>query len=376
MLRFSQRCGYGEAMPTVSDRVRELITRSGLTQREFAEHIGLDNSKLSKSLGGARRFSSLDLARMAEFYTVSVDWLLTGNEPALALAARTSAATNNGTAIGLARRLTGLRDDLAFLGYARLRPQSVGPAGRGLDTDQGERLAASALGQLAGVSLDDLPAAIETVFGIDVAVLDLGPKFDGLSVSAAAGELILLARGVPPWRQRFTLAHELGHLLAGDDQGLHVDEDIRDRDRQRMPTERRANAFAAAFLMPEPVLRSAVGSAGLSLEGFAALVCELRVSPSALAYRLLTFRLVDAMTGDRFKAMSAQEAAVLAGRTAQLAADLEVAHSNRIPGLLAADAYTAYTSGQATLRPYANLLGVDVDQLRLSLESEAGDERP
>lgn len=363
-------------MTTVSDRVRELITRSGLTQREFAERIGLDNSKLSKSLGGARRFSSLDLARIAEFSSASVDWLLTGNEPALAMAARTSAETNSGAAIRQAQRLIGLRDDLAFLGYARPRSRLSGPAGRGLDTDQGKRFAASALGELAGVSLDDMPGAIETVFGIDVAVLDLGPKFDGLSVSAEAGELILLARGVPPWRQRFTLAHELGHLLAGDDQGLHVDEDIRDRDHQRVPTERRANAFAAAFLMPEPVLRSAVGSTGLTSEGFAALVCELRVSPSALAYRLLNFRLVDAMTCDRFKAMSAQQAAVLASRTTQLAADLELAHSDRIPGLLASDAYAAYTSGQATLRPYANLLGVEVEQLRLSLESEAGDELP
>ena len=52
--------------------------------------IGLDDSKLSKSLGGIRRFSSLDLARIAEQCDVTVDWLVTGEEPALAMASRTT----------------------------------------------------------------------------------------------------------------------------------------------------------------------------------------------------------------------------------------------------------------------------------------------
>jgi hypothetical protein len=36
------------------------------------------------------------------------------------------------------------------------------------------------------------------------------------------------------------------------------------------------------------------------------------------------------------------------------------------------DAYAAYQSGITTLRPYANLLGVDVDDLRKALENERG----
>lgn len=365
-------------MKTVGDRVRELITSSGHTQREFAESIGLDNSKLSKSLGGSRRFSSIDLARIAEFTENSVDWLLTGVEPALATAARVSGDTKSAIAIAEARRLSDLREDLAFLGFTRTWSGLAAHIGDGLDTVQGARLAAAALDRFAAssVSLTDLPLAIESVFGADVAVLDLGPSFDGLSVSTAVTKLILVARAVPPWRQRFTLAHELGHLLAGDDQALHVDENILDRDQQRLPTERRSNAFAAAFLMPEDRLRSSVGPAGLSSEGFAHLVCDLRVSPSALAFRLLSFRLVDAMTCDRLKAMSAQQAAQLAGQTAQLAADVEAAHRHRVPALLAADAYAAYTSGQATLRPYAQLLGANLDELRASLESDSGDDLP
>jgi hypothetical protein len=50
-------------------------------------------------------------------------------------------------------------------------------------------------------------------------------------------------------------------------------------------------------------------------------------------------------------------------------ADASAAHP---PGLLVRDSYTAYESGATTLRPYANLLRVDVDELRQALEAEEG----
>ena len=53
-------------MEGIPDRVLSLIEASGLSRRAFAQDIGLDDSKLSKSLSGARRFSSLDLARIAD----------------------------------------------------------------------------------------------------------------------------------------------------------------------------------------------------------------------------------------------------------------------------------------------------------------------
>jgi transcriptional regulator with XRE-family HTH domain len=53
-------------MTDIASRVRQVLEGSGLTQREFGVSIGLDDSKLSKSLSGARRFSSLDLARISD----------------------------------------------------------------------------------------------------------------------------------------------------------------------------------------------------------------------------------------------------------------------------------------------------------------------
>jgi len=211
---------------------------------------------------------------------------------------------------------------------------------------------------------------IESVFGADVVVAELGADFDGLAVSSDEVKLILVATSQVPARQRFTLAHELGHLLAGDDQELHLDEDIYAPSRRREPSELRANAFAAAFLMPEPVLREAVGSRGLTEEAFAALACERGVSPSALAYRLQRLRLIDAGTCDRFRSLSGARAAHLAAQGAGFARRVATAGTRRPPGLLVRDTYAAYDSGAATLRPYAALIHADVDTLRVALESE------
>lgn len=363
-------------MSSTADRVRELIQGSGLSQHAFGQRVGLDGSKLSKSLSGARRFSSLDLARIAELGDVTVDWLITGSEPPLAMAARTTGGTA-GRAVREARRLCTLRSDLTGLGYPQpWRPVPDGRPRGGTWSEQGERLAAAATAQLRGqnreVTEASLVAVAEEVFGVDVAIVELGPDFDGLAAASDEARLILLATSRIPGRQRFTLAHELGHLLVGDDQGLHLDPDVYDKAQGKDPSELRANAFASAFLMPPDLLRQAVGSTGLPLDGFAALACDLMVTPSALAYRLQRLRLIDAVTCDRFKAITAAKAANIAGRSDEFVRHVTEASSPRRPGLLVRDSYAAYDTGAATLRPYASLLGVDVDELRRALESESG----
>jgi AcrR family transcriptional regulator len=62
-------------------RVQEVIRESGLSQREFGDRIGLEPTKLSKSLRGTRRFTHEELARIAESGAVTVDWLLRGTAP-------------------------------------------------------------------------------------------------------------------------------------------------------------------------------------------------------------------------------------------------------------------------------------------------------
>lgn len=359
-------------MNDVSERVLDLIRSSGVTRRAFAEQIGLDESKLSKSLSGTRRFSSLDLARIAEFCQVSVDWLITGQESALAVAARTTSRDAR-SALAIARRDATMREDLAALGYPQpWRPTADAVSGGYVE--QGRQLARMARERFSesefSATTPDLAAAIEAVFGVDVSVTELSGGFDGLAVSSPAVKLIVLGTTALPARQRFTLAHELAHVLAGDDQGVHVDKDVYASTQGKDPSEMRANAFAAAFLMPEDLLTAAVGPTGISQQQFANLACDLMVTPSALAYRLREFRLIDSGTCDMFRRFTAADAARAAGRGDDLALRIAMSGQARPPGLLLRDAYAAYESGASTLRPYANLLGVDAEELRVQLERE------
>lgn len=64
----------------VRDRVRRAIVGSGMVQRECARASGMEETKLSKSLAGRRRFAPGELIRIADATGVTVSWLL-GEEP-------------------------------------------------------------------------------------------------------------------------------------------------------------------------------------------------------------------------------------------------------------------------------------------------------
>jgi len=66
------------------ERVREVLQRYPGSQRAFGEEIGLDPTKLSKSLTGVRRFTAAELTRIAGIGSVTVNWLVNGSDEAYA----------------------------------------------------------------------------------------------------------------------------------------------------------------------------------------------------------------------------------------------------------------------------------------------------
>ena len=352
------------------ERVRELITRSGASQGDFARIIGLDDSKLSKALGGSRRFSSLDLANIADTQKVTVDWLLTGQQPVLAR----SAAGGARQAIEQADEIAELRENAALIGFAQpWRPVTV-QIGDGGWAEQGRALAEAALQRVHEAGYDgteaDLATVVEEAFGADVAVTASGPGFDGLSVSSGDVTLILLTTTTMPARQRFTLAHELGHLLAGNDQEmLHLDPDVDDSARRDDTAEVRANAFAEAFLMPAGAMAEAV-SGHLDRSGFVRLVGDRRVSPRVLARRLADLGLIDAGEHEEYRSMTTAQAAGLGDWSRAFSQAMDAASRERAPGLLRSALFDAYQAAETTLTPYARLLKMDEETLRSTLESE------
>ncbi|MEY9966142.1 Zn-dependent peptidase ImmA (M78 family)/transcriptional regulator with XRE-family HTH domain [Streptacidiphilus sp. MAP12-16] len=369
---------------TVSGRVRAVIHAASLSQAAFADHVGLSPDKLSKSLSGIRRFTSLELALIAEAGQVTVDWLLTGKEPLRpALAARTSTAIAAGRD-GIAEvtdRFTSAYDVLDLLGRSPALPAlpSVGTDPPG-NLDQGAALADAArelltsagAGTIAEQSTDDLLASWERAFGVDIAITRLPSGVDGLAWQADHFRLILVNRTDRWTRQRFTVAHELGHLLARDAQDVLLEAEVAPG-RQTEASEIRANSFAANLLLPEDELRAAFNATDRTDDSFSRLVVRYRVSPSALAARLKALGLIDQPARDRLRRLTTADCHASAGSMRDYLQQATQAERERFPLRLAGGLYSGYREGDTTLRPLAALLQTDVDDLLDLLEPPTPD---
>lgn len=88
--------------------------------------------------------------------------------------------------------------------------------------------------------------------GIRVKLYEGREDSDGESTILGGGPLILVSRNKPVPRQRFTAAHELGHILLGHvGKGRLVNREPSPTDN---PMEREANVFASRLLAPACVL--------------------------------------------------------------------------------------------------------------------------
>ena len=101
--------------PEVADRVRKVIADVGETQREFARRVVMDPSKLSRSLGGTRRFTAAELARIADTGGVDAGWLLgTQHVTPPARRERTPAAPEGGRPLQIVRETVRLVAERGF----------------------------------------------------------------------------------------------------------------------------------------------------------------------------------------------------------------------------------------------------------------------
>lgn len=101
--------------PDVADRVRKVIADAGATQREFARRIVMDPSKLSRSLGGTRRFTAAELARIADTGGVDAGWLLgTQSVAPPTRRERTAAAPEGGRPLQIVRETVRLVAERGF----------------------------------------------------------------------------------------------------------------------------------------------------------------------------------------------------------------------------------------------------------------------
>lgn len=142
--------------------------------------------------------------------------------------------------------------------------------------------------------------ALAMSLSLQVNYTALDDDYSGLLVIRSGQAVAHINSKQHPNRQRFSLAHEIGHFVLHEQQqtskdGAYVDKAMRLYHRadrlanQNAGMEREANLFASELLMPEELLRSKILDEGYDLEDeadVARLAIVLRVSEQALSIKL------------------------------------------------------------------------------------------
>lgn len=109
--------------------------------------------------------------------------------------------------------------------------------------------------------------------GAEARVLDLAPDVSSILYREGDRKVFVLTAAHSRVRQRFTVSHEIGHLMLHKGDQVHVDQGFRINLRDPRAAsaddveEIEANAFAASLLMPADWLKADLGGEVAEFEG-------------------------------------------------------------------------------------------------------------
>jgi Zn-dependent peptidase ImmA (M78 family) len=150
---------------------------------------------------------------------------------------------------------------------------------------------------LRKLTIKTLPGPVEDIAGKLQIRISRAPnaEFSGMLLRKAGHALIGVNSDESPVRQRFTIAHELGHFFLHPEKDAFVDYRDNKKGVMRTPREKHANMFAAALLMPrKTMLKDFKGLAdddGFSEEDLTALARKYDVSEDAMRFRLINLNI-------------------------------------------------------------------------------------
>lgn len=155
-----------------------------------------------------------------------------------------------------------------------------------------------------GVDAPPIPVeAIAMRHGLKIHAQPLQSDLSGFLYRDGTNVVIGVNTSQPEVRQRFTIAHELGHFFLHHDDALHVDRAVQAKLRSTLssagtdPEEIEANWFAAELLMPSGLIAQDMAHFGgtdiLDEEQILRLARRYRVSAQALLLRVTNLGYVD-----------------------------------------------------------------------------------
>jgi transcriptional regulator with XRE-family HTH domain/Zn-dependent peptidase ImmA (M78 family) len=293
----------------VGERVREFRLIAGLSQEDLAAEVGLDRTMVAKIESGTRRIDALELARLSTALEVPLDQFLRGYPEVLS---RRTLVEDTTTDAGRqshrleAKLLAWTRDIQQLLDFGVLLTRPVLRYPGIVDSVEAARDAAMWLRRHLDFGLEPIDSmmAVCEAAGQFVLVTDL--PGEGASLVDGDVAAAVVSRVPDPGRRRATAAHELGHLVLGDeystDIGLAASRDDR---------EKAIDAFAAELLLPTEAITSGWAEGGGSRDCLVILAARHRTSWSLAVRQAAHAGVVDNQTAREWRSRNPTRAELM-----------------------------------------------------------------
>jgi Zn-dependent peptidase ImmA (M78 family)/transcriptional regulator with XRE-family HTH domain len=271
----------------LGERLKRARLMAGLSLRALGERVDLSQTAIQKYELGTLTPGSPALLKLAKGTGVKVEYFFRPSDVTLrGVEFRKKASLGKGAQEVLVAALTEQVERRAELTsffpdppLARFTLPPDLPAH--IRTPEDIEVAAEAMRRAWDLGQDPIPDMVDTLEngGIWVFILpdDAGGKMNGICAQADDVPVVAVAATWPGDRQRFTLAHELGHLVLQGrmDPGLELDE------------EHACHRFAGAFLVPRAAMLRELGATRhrLELRELVALKQQFGLSMQASLYR-------------------------------------------------------------------------------------------
>jgi len=238
----------GQEWAEIAQRLREARLAAGLSQEELGIAAGLDRTMISKIESLTRQVKAVELTRLCGALGLQLGHFLV---PAPAVVSRRAVELEEEASDGskVSRRVENalfawLRDVRQLMKIGVLAPRKVLMTGNAGSAEEA-REAAAQLRRRLGMAEGPIGSMVDVAerAGVLIALTDL--PGDGASINEGDLAVAIVSVQGDPGRRRATAAHELGHVVLGDefasDIGVHASRDRR---------EAVIDAFAAEFLLP------------------------------------------------------------------------------------------------------------------------------
>lgn len=222
--------------------------------------------------------------------------------------------------------------------------------------------------------IKDVADLAEKAYRADITLLKMPDFLDGVTVLDPESKTVLIAIKTlnNPERQRFSIAHELGHLVFNE-----LSERLHSASAERSDTERRADTFARHLLLPNAGLELFLGELGYEPmqpdeRALSDVVSTFGVSVPVACIQMRETAWISRNTSDAWR--QGLEASYLARRygwAAERGARIIESQTERPAKRMLGNATGAYVDHLLSLETLAHLNGREkLDELRSSLESD------